>query len=58
MNRRIVYWGATGVVTRPANRRGFAESTLAKGDGRTPLPASGRPATSAVASKVCVPDER
>ena len=37
-----VAWVAGGVyVTRPANRRGFAKSMLAQGDGSTPLPASG-----------------
>jgi uncharacterized membrane protein YphA (DoxX/SURF4 family) len=37
-------------VTRPANRRAFANSMLARGDGSTPLPAPGRTAASAVAS--------
>jgi DoxX-like family len=32
---------AVSYVTRPANRRGFAKSMLAQGDGSTPLPASG-----------------
>jgi DoxX-like family len=33
---------AVSYVTRPANRRGFAKSMLAQGDGSTSLPASGR----------------
>jgi hypothetical protein len=33
---------AVSYVTRAANRRGFAKSMLAQGDGSTPLPASGQ----------------
>jgi uncharacterized membrane protein YphA (DoxX/SURF4 family) len=33
---------ALSYVTRPANRRGFAKSMLAPGDGSTPLPSSGQ----------------
>ena len=36
---------AVSYVTRPANRRGLAKSMLARGDGSTPLPASGRTST-------------
>lgn len=32
---------AVSYVTRPANRRGFAKSMLAQGDGSTALPSSG-----------------
>jgi uncharacterized membrane protein YphA (DoxX/SURF4 family) len=32
---------AVSYVTRAANRRGLAKSTMAQGDGSTPLPASG-----------------
>jgi uncharacterized membrane protein YphA (DoxX/SURF4 family) len=49
---------AVSYVTRPANRRAFAKSMLAQGDGSTPLPASGRTAASAVASKIFVPREQ
>ena len=49
---------AVSYVTRPANRRGFAKSMLARADGSTPLPASGRTAPSAVASMIFVPGEQ
>ena len=38
--RRVARALAVSYVTRPANRRGFATSMLAQGDGSTPLPAS------------------
>ena len=38
---------AVSYVTRPANRRGFATSMMAQGEGSSPLPASGQSPLSA-----------
>ena len=47
---------AVSYVTRPANRRGFATSRPAQGDGSTPLPASGPYGGFDRVSKIFVPD--
>jgi DoxX-like family len=49
---------AVSYVTRPANRRGFAKSMLAEGDGSTPLPASGLYGAFGRVSKIFVFDEQ
>jgi DoxX-like protein len=49
---------AVSYVTRPANRRGFAKSMLAQGDGSIPLPASGPYGGFGRVSKIFVPDEQ